>query len=525
MSHREPLRHEPNRIPSTAGAWPFALLLLGLVMFLSNPSFTLIDDEVQILAVATQPAAQMVHNYWIGAAPHPHPPLFDLLLHGWLRVTDGDLRLLRVPSILFYLAGLWFLGLAAARLAGKAAFRNLLLLGLFWPYGFHFGRLAVWYAFCFLLVALLTHAYLRFLEKPDTASWALLVGIALALVYSNYFGWLILACLAFDFVWERRAATIQNWREISGTLLLLIVAYSPLWRALALQVKTTGITSHSVVSTGAFAGFAGYVLFVSESVAPWFWWFSVPAMLAIAYYLGVVALRGQARSRRFLYYFILLFAAMAALGILTTKRAMLISPWLLLHLGLCLSSLQSRTLRRGLTLSLALVFAIGWFGIVTRRYYAAPRFIEPWAAVGESTARSVQQGALLIGNNPSFFFYLTAAMQNSLPGSPPRLRGILTYSLVHQWVFQPGQWTEAGRPLRSDVLLVQGVPFQPGTGDMEEVQNWLGQRCQLTELQRSLADPGYLWKQRFLPELGQSAWRIEVRRYACTGEAAASPEH
>jgi hypothetical protein len=519
------MRPEPNRPPSAAGAWPFALLLLGLVMFLTNPSFTLIDDEVQILAVATQPTAQLVHEYWGGAAPHPHPPLFDLLLHGWLRITGGDLRLLRVPSILFYLAGLWFLGRVGARLAGNTATRNLLLLGLFWPYGFHFGRLAVWYAFCFFLVALLTHAYLRFLEKPDIASWALLLGTALALVYSNYFGWLVLACLAFDFVQERRAAIIQNWRAISATLFLLAAAYLPLWRAFALQAKSVGIHSQSIVSTGAFAGFTGYVLFVSESVAPWFWRFSVLAMLAIAFCLTVVALRGQGRSRRFLFYFIFLFAAMAALGILTTKRAMFVSPWLLLPLGLNLSTLESKTLRRALTASLALVFAIGWFGIISRHYYAAPRFIEPWAAVGERAARSVQQGSLVIGNNPSFFFYLTAAMQNPLPGSPPRLRGILTYSLVHQWVFQPNQWIAAGRPLRADVFLVQGVPFQPGTGEMEEVQSWLGERCQLTELQRSLADPGYLWKQRFLPELGQSAWRVEVRSYTCSGATAPAPDH
>jgi hypothetical protein len=512
------LRHELDRGPSTAGAWPFALLLLGLVMFLTNPSFTLIDDEVQILAVATQPVAQLVHEYWIGEAPHPHPPLFDILLHGWLWVTGGDLRLLRVPSILFYLAGLWILGLAAAQLAGSSALRNVLLLGLFWPYGFHFGRLAVWYSFCFFLVALLMHLYLRFVEKPSIQQWALVCGVALALVYSNYFGWLILACLVFDFVLERREDAIKNWRPIAGTLLLLIAAYFPLWHALALQARASASASHPVVSTGAFAGFTGYVLFVSESVAPWFWWFSVPAMLAIAYCLGVVALRGRGPSRKFLFYFLVLFAAMAALGVLTTKRAMLVSPWLLLPLALSLSWMEPRSLRRVLALSIAIVFAIGWYGTITRRYYAAPRFIEPWAAIGETAARSVQQGALVIGNNPSFFFYLTSAIQNPLPGSPPRLRGILTYSLVHQWVFQPSQWIEAGRPLRQNILLVQGVPFRPGTGDMEEVQGWLGERCQLTELQRSLADPGYLWKQRFLPELGQSAWRIEVRRYACPQE-------
>jgi hypothetical protein len=525
LTRTGPAESDSQRSPSSTGAWPFALLLLGLVLFLTNSSFTLIDDEVQIFTVATQPAAQLVRAYWSGAPPHPHPPLFDLLLHVWLRATSGDLHLLRVPSILFYIAGIWFLALAAARLAGAAAFRNLLLIGLFWPYGFHFGRLAVWYSFCFLLVALLTHAHLRLREKLCVARWVLLVAAALALVYSNYFGWPMIACLALDFLLEQRGNLAKYVRAVAATLLLLVVAYFPLWRPLILQARSAARAAHPLVSSGAFAGFAGYVLFVSESVAPWFWWFGVPALLAIVVCLGIVALRGTVRARRFLLYFLFLFAVMAALGILTTKRAMLVAPWLLLPLAMTLAQVQMRVWRWALALSLAAAFAIGWCGVLSRRYYAAPRFIEPWAQIGREAARGVQQGALVIGNHPSLFFYLTAALQNPSPDSPPHVRGVLTFSVFHQQVYQPEQWVEAGRPVRPTVFLVQGVPFQPGTGEMEGAQSWLSERCQLTSLQRSLADPGYQWKRRFLPELGQAQWRIEVRRYSCPAQASSPPAH
>ena len=141
-----------------AGAWVVALLSLGLALFLTNPSFTIIDDEVQAFVPARQAAGQLIHAYWMGEGPHHRPPLFDLIHDGWLHLTGGDLRFLRLPSILFYLPGIWLLALAAGRLAGPSGMRNLLLISLLWPYGFHFGRLAVGYSWYFFLVALVTHA-------------------------------------------------------------------------------------------------------------------------------------------------------------------------------------------------------------------------------------------------------------------------------------------------------------------------------------------------------------------------------
>ena len=393
--HTKPVDGSSGKVH--AGVWVVALLFLGLVLFATNPWFTIIDDEVAAFVPARQPADQLIHAYWIGEGPHHRPPLFDLIHHGWLRMTGGDLRLLRLPSILFYLPGIWLLALAARRLAGPSGMRNLLLISLLWPYGFHFSRLAVGYSWYFFLVALVTHAYLRLLEKQTLARWALLVVAALALVYSNYLGWPMLACLTFDFFVEQRENFLKHWRRILGTLLLLILAYFPLWRSVVTEVRFGPELPHSLASTVFYAGFAGYVLFVSESVAPWFWWFSVPALLAIAVCLGVVVLRGTSRARRFLLYFFVVLGIMIVLGILTTKRTMLIAPWLLLPLSTTLATLASKPLRRSLFVSLALVFGIDWFGIVSRQYYAAPRFLEPWPQAGQEAARSVEKRAPLLG--------------------------------------------------------------------------------------------------------------------------------
>jgi uncharacterized membrane protein len=171
------------------------LVASGAILMASNPWFTPVDDEIAIIDVAARPAFSMIKLFLSGGGQHEHPPLSDLILHGWLRLTNGNIHLLRFPSVVFYLLGAWFLVQAARRMAGDRARNYTLILLLLWPYGFHLGRLAGWYSFTFLLVSLLTLGYLKYIQHPSPRTWMLVALCALALVYTNYFGWAVLGCL------------------------------------------------------------------------------------------------------------------------------------------------------------------------------------------------------------------------------------------------------------------------------------------------------------------------------------------
>src|SRR5438046_2778218 len=95
-----------------------------------------------------------------GDGQHEHPTLYDILLHFWLRLSAGNFEWLRVPSILSYCLGLFLLACAARQLGGRASAVAATWISVLWAFGFHFGRLATWYAFSFLLLAGLSLAYL-----------------------------------------------------------------------------------------------------------------------------------------------------------------------------------------------------------------------------------------------------------------------------------------------------------------------------------------------------------------------------
>src|ERR1700752_189558 len=163
------------------------LLLLGIGLVTTNSSVTFIEDEATILDLATRPVRQTLAQFSSGqTTPYSHPPLFDLLLHFWLRWTGGSFDYLRIPSILLFLAGLFLLGRAGRHLMGRSGGSAVTWVGALWPYGFHFGRLAVWYSCSFFLVSGLTLAYLKYAEERTTARWTAMFLFSLGLIWTSY---------------------------------------------------------------------------------------------------------------------------------------------------------------------------------------------------------------------------------------------------------------------------------------------------------------------------------------------------
>jgi hypothetical protein len=110
--------------------------------------------------------------------------------------------------------------------------------------------LAGWYSFTFLLISLLTLVYLKYVEPPSPGSWMPVVLCALALVYTNYFGWALMGLLGLDLL-LRFGRDKRTWLLLA-TGIFLMVASIPIMRAFITELQTGAVTGRasSPVATG-----------------------------------------------------------------------------------------------------------------------------------------------------------------------------------------------------------------------------------------------------------------------------------
>ena len=200
--------------------------------------------------------------------------------------------------------------------------------------------------------------------------------------------------------------------------------------------------------------------------------------------------------------------AMAAIGILSTKRLLPVAAWLLLPLAVLLGTLRQRRERTILLTALQVIAGIGWLGIFSRAYYSAPRFIEPWPQVAAAAADRIHSGGLVIANNPSFFFYLTYALRP--PGQPGGWEMLQTFTAPG--IFSDDEWNQNSVALPGQVLLVRGAP---ALSDADPAEDWLNAHCRNVSERFLLSDPSSHLKATYMPEIGDLPWRIHTVDYFC----------
>ena len=493
-----------------------AVLLLGAAMVATDSRFTFLDDEALIVMSANKPVMETVKVYLSGGE-HEHPPFADILLHFWLPVGRTNPHWLRLPSIVFYLASLLTLTATAWMLAGKSAGTALMGLILLWPFGFHFGRLAGWYSLAFLMVSLLTLGYLHVLQHSTTRAWVLFAVPAVLLVYTNYYGWAVIGCLALDYVLRYRRRGIPSLKPLMIFLLAVFLLFLPLLTAFLREVQSNSDIRWSLASKVYFGAYNLYCLFVSESVAPWCWALSVPVSLAILLAFGLSFVLVAKEVRHFLAYFVLLYCVMTVLGIETTKRLLFISPWLLLGIACALADARRKRSRWLLLMCLGVMATVGWWGILTRRYYASPHFLEPWPQVAQLAARAIQEGSIVVANHPVFLFYLDYSLAPSTHSYPSASREGPPGWPQHPRLYVVDKWVTSGHPTRTTVLFIRGRS-NAYLNDTVAAQSWLDDHCSRQEETRLVPDPGYLLRSRYIPGGNIDAYRIYISRYACPSE-------
>lgn len=505
-----------QRKPNELALQIIPLLLLGIGLVTTNNSVTLLNAEATALNAAALPLRLSIGPVFSGAAMHETHPLFVAELHGWLRGIQGNFDYLRISAILFYAAGLLLLGRAARYFSGPAGGNAVIWLGVLWPLGFHYGRLAAWYSFAFFLLAGLTLSYFKYLEDRAPRRLAPLFLFSACLIWTTNFAWAILACLVLDqFLRSRSEEAAAPFKVILGMAALLCVAFIPLAASFRAELSNGANFHQPAVPMLVNAASNLFSLFVSESVGLWYWRLSVPAAVGILGCVVLVARWVPKVLRRLLAYAAVLFAVLAASGLLQPHDLVLLAPWVLLPAGVAVEAAKPQWETFGLAAALLIVGAVGWYGVYARRYYSNPQFLEPWQEVATESAARIAGGAKVIADEPSFLFYLTYVLGLPRQSGPWQFEGMLPEGIKHPQVFSPQDWLSGTRSVNGKIILIHGPSDPEEGGPVDEVARQLDQSCGSISSRLRTRDEGYAWKKRYLPQLAAPQWRIEIREYDC----------
>jgi hypothetical protein len=200
---------------STARGLTGLFVALGLAVvsrfsFVHAQSFTM--DEVAELSIAKGSIDQIVRTV------DGFPPLYHLVLHGWLEIfgTDAGARWLSVLFGVLTLLCVWKLAriLVGPRGAGWAATIFSVL-----PFHIWYSQEARAYSLYILLAALSLWLFFRARATNGWADWALFVAAGTAGMYAHYFFAILLGTLAICLLVEGRNETSSRRAWISLAVL------------------------------------------------------------------------------------------------------------------------------------------------------------------------------------------------------------------------------------------------------------------------------------------------------------------
>jgi hypothetical protein len=306
-----------------------------------------------------------------------------------------------------------------------------------------------------------------------------------------------------------------NTAVVAGSIVVLGVAFLPFLAAARSSLRSIGTVHPSIPFMFANAIYSLYTLFVSESVAPWAWRFSIPAALAVLASLAMVARWTPRPSRRFLIYSAGLIAVLALTGTLTMNRLLELSPWILLPIGIVVETEKPQWVNFALAAALLVIGGIGWYGIYSRRFYSSPRFNERWEEVANGAAGKIRTDATVIADDPAFLLYLTYTLHIPNENGPWKYEGSVTEFVHHPQIYSPADWL-ASQPAASRTMLLVRAGNEPGIDlPMDDVARQLDKACGSISSRLMVRDEGQAWKKRYLGRLNEPLWSIEVREYDC----------
>lgn len=156
-----------------------------------------------------------------------NPPLYEILLHGWIRVFGISPLSVRFPSLLFGAATASFVYLLGKEFLNRRTALLATVLVTFSTYQVYFSHEARVYALFSLLATVSFYLFLKWARRPGHKTYIILLFFTdLAMVYAHYFAFfvILLQCVSVALRVRTDRRLLPQYLAMLG---LLVLAYVP----------------------------------------------------------------------------------------------------------------------------------------------------------------------------------------------------------------------------------------------------------------------------------------------------------
>jgi 4-amino-4-deoxy-L-arabinose transferase-like glycosyltransferase len=306
-----------------------------------------------------------------------HPPLFYLILKIWVAIGGESVFWLRLLPVGFACLALFpFVRLVRElKLNTSVVLVSLFLLAINGALIKYTQTLRM-YSMLMFLGLLSMWLFARYFKRGK--SWVPLVIVNVLLIYTHYFGWLVLVCEVIAILWLQPI----KWRRMLVMLGISIVAFLP-WAIAVIQAATAGADLSQNIGWQTRPALRELITFTTDLIEPFYYqmssaeppsiyFISTPMILVCTTAIGLFAMEWKREESKQEVYLLLLFFALPILvafgmswllphSVWGTRHLIIVIPVATILIAHSMMNSSSRAFR---AIAAAAVVVIGVVGFV-----------------------------------------------------------------------------------------------------------------------------------------------------------------
>ena len=366
------------------------ILLWSILAFIFSGIHDFWGDEVSSLIGSSENLNAIIY----GGGSDFHPPLYFIMLHGWLNLFGTSESALRSLSILCGGCAMFVVLAISAHMRLKRKLLPVILLSLS-PFWMQFSCMARYYSLSAFVFLVFLWFFLR-TQGSRSLHPALVCGILLAVTgYTNYivFGMTFILVL-IEIISSRNSRIRWNMALIGTVALLCMIPLLSLVIRQTQGMMTWGESSRFAAFLPTLAISIIYPIYsfsISETVMPWSVWVSIPGLFTVFYLLY------RARRNTFLFR-LLIIGFLFGIGVISIvarslplvyvpSRLLFLLPIWMILLSEGYTTVRNTRFRAVIVGILLFVYLYGGVNLLLGKEYHNSTYIVPWRSI----VRTIQE--------------------------------------------------------------------------------------------------------------------------------------